>query len=67
MDRLTAIPGILQGRYDISGPPDTVWQLHQVWRGSQLVLLDTGHGGQGFAEAFAQALGTLGRPIADRP
>ena len=62
MARLATIPGILiHGRYDISGPPDTAWQMHQAWPGSRLVLLDTGHGGQGFPEAFANALGTLGR------
>jgi proline iminopeptidase len=43
--RLTGIPGVLiQGRLDISGPPDIAWQLHRAWPDSQLVLLDTGHG-----------------------
>jgi proline iminopeptidase len=45
-DRLRGIPGVLiQGRLDISGPPDIAWQLHRAWPGSKLVLLDdAGHG-----------------------
>ena len=62
MGRLAAIPGILiHGRHDISGPLDTAWELHQAWPGSRLILLDTGHGGHGFPEAFADALRTLGQ------
>jgi proline iminopeptidase len=60
MPSLATIPGVLiHGRYDISSPPDTAWQLHRAWPSSQLVLLDTGHGGRGFPEAFADALSTL--------
>jgi proline iminopeptidase len=45
-DRLIGIPGVLvQGRLDISGPPDIGWQLHRVWPDAELVLVDdAGHG-----------------------
>lgn len=62
MGRLAEIPGVLiHGRYDISGPPDTAWALQEAWPGSELILLDTGHGGRGFPEAFADALSSLAR------
>ena len=45
--RLDGIPGVLiHGRYDVSSPLETAWQLAQRWRGSTLnVLADAGHGG----------------------
>lgn len=45
--RLGAIPGVLiHGRFDVSGPLDTAWRLHQRWPGSELhVIDDRGHGG----------------------
>jgi proline iminopeptidase len=44
---LNAIPGVLiHGRYDVSSPLDTAWQLSQRWSTSELhVLDDAGHGG----------------------
>jgi proline iminopeptidase len=44
--RLTGIPGVLiNGRLDISGPPDIAWQLAHEWSGSEFVLVDdAGHG-----------------------
>lgn len=46
MDRLAGIPGVLvHGRRDISGPAVTAWRLHRAWPGSELVILDEGHGG----------------------
>ena len=44
--RLAGIPGVLiHGRLDISGPPDTAWQLARVWPDAELVLVDdAGHG-----------------------
>jgi proline iminopeptidase len=43
---LAGIPGvIINGRLDISGPPDTAWQLARAWPDAQLVLIDrAGHG-----------------------
>lgn len=45
--RLDGIPGFLvHGRYDISSPLETAWQLHKRWRTSDLHILDdAGHGG----------------------
>jgi len=45
--RLNGIPGVLiHGRYDVSGPLVTAWNLHRRWKTSRLhVLDDAGHGG----------------------
>jgi proline iminopeptidase len=44
--RLAGIPGVLiNGRLDISGPPDTAWRLSREWPDAELVLVDdAGHG-----------------------
>ena len=44
--RLAGIPGVLvNGRLDISGPPDTAWRLAKAWPDAELVLVDdAGHG-----------------------
>jgi proline iminopeptidase len=45
--RLNGIPGVLiHGRYDVSGPLVTAWQLSRRWTTSRLHILDdAGHGG----------------------
>ncbi len=45
--RLGDIPAVLiHGRYDVSGPLYTAWQLHKRWPASELHILDdAGHGG----------------------
>lgn len=45
--KLDGIPGVLiHGRYDVSGPLITAWQLHKGWSTSELHILDdAGHGG----------------------
>ena len=55
--RLAGIPGIMvHGRYDVSGPLDVAWRLHQVWPGSELVVLgDAGHGGSSTSAAVVAA------------
>lgn len=62
MDRLDAIPAVLiHGRYDVSGPLDTAWQLHRAWPGSRLVVLDdAGHGGGSFTSELVAALDSFG-------
>jgi proline iminopeptidase len=47
--RLTGIPGVLiQGRLDVSGPPDVAWQLSQTWPEAEFALIDqAGHGAGG--------------------
>jgi proline iminopeptidase len=57
-DRLAGIPAVLiHGRYDVSGPLDTVWHLHRSWPDSRLVVLDdAGHGG---GTLTSELVGTL--------
>jgi proline iminopeptidase len=45
-ERLNGIPGMLiHGRYDVSGPLVTAWQLSRRWTTSRLEILDdAGHG-----------------------
>jgi proline iminopeptidase len=54
--RLNGIPGVLiHGRYDVSSPLETAWQLSQRWTTGRLqVLEDAGHGG---GETFLAAIG----------
>ncbi|MDQ1717013.1 MAG: proline iminopeptidase, partial [Pseudonocardiales bacterium] len=61
MPRLAGIPAaLIHGRYDVSGPPDVAWQLHKVWPGSHLVLLDdAGHGGGSFPNEITAALNSF--------
>ncbi|MET1005660.1 MAG: prolyl aminopeptidase [Propionibacteriaceae bacterium] len=61
LGRLADIPAVLiHGRYDVSGPLDTAYRLHQAWPGSELVVLgDAGHGGGSFAGEMISALGRL--------
>lgn len=70
---LAGIPGVLvNGRLDVSGPPDIAWQLAQAWPGCELVLVgEAGHGAghPGMAEVLRAATDRFaGRrpPTADR-
>lgn len=55
--RLAAIPGTLvHGRFDLSSPIDAPWRIHQAWPGSDLVVVDAGHGGDSMTEVCHQAL-----------
>jgi proline iminopeptidase len=58
MDRIAHIPAVLiHGRYDVSGPLDTAWDLHRAWPHSRLVVLDgAGHGGADMTSAMVEAL-----------
>jgi proline iminopeptidase len=56
---LEGIPGALvHGRFDVSSPLETAWQLHRHWPGSTLhVVEDGGHGtGDSFPSALIGAL-----------
>jgi proline iminopeptidase len=61
MERIRDIPAVLiHGRYDVSGPLDTAWELHKAWPASRLVVLeDAGHGGATMTSAVVDALGEL--------
>jgi proline iminopeptidase len=58
MERIAGIPGVLiHGRYDVSGPLDTAWDLHRAWPASRLVVLENaGHGGDTMTSAMIDAL-----------
>lgn len=58
LHRIADIPAVLiHGRYDVSGPLDTAWDLHRAWPASRLVVLDdTGHGGVSMTAAMVEAL-----------
>jgi proline iminopeptidase len=61
MDRIARIPAVLvHGRYDVSGPLDTAWDLHRAWPASRLVVLGgAGHGGAEMIDTLMEALDTL--------
>jgi proline iminopeptidase len=58
---LDDIPGVLlHGRYDISSPLETAWQLHKAWRGSVLHIIDdASHGGGAMPESVAEAMNRI--------
>src|SRR5205823_5907773 len=58
MHLIAQIPAVLiHGRYDVSGPLDTAWDLHSAWPASRLVVLDdAGHGGTSMGAAIVDAL-----------
>lgn len=65
--KLAGIPGaMIQGRLDVSGPPDIAWELAQVWPDSELVLVgDAGHGAD--CAGTRQALITATNHFCSRP
>jgi proline iminopeptidase len=58
VELITQLPcTMVHGRYDVSGPLDTAWRLHQAWPGSRLVVVeDAGHGGGSFGREIVKAL-----------
>ena len=56
--KLEGTPGVLiHGRYDVSSPLETAWQLSRSWRGSTLRILDdAGHGGESLLPVIFSAL-----------
>jgi proline iminopeptidase len=61
--RLTGIPAVLiHGRFDIQGPPEEGWLLHQAWPDSELHLVRTGHtGGDEMTTLMLNALNRFAR------
>lgn len=62
--KLNGIPGtMIHGRYDVSSPLDTAWELNKRWMtGALHVLDDAGHGSQeSFPSAVLDALARLPR------
>jgi proline iminopeptidase len=58
MNRIAHLPGVLvHGRFDVSGPLQTAWQLHQCWSKSRLIVVETeGHGGAVMWNEFSKAI-----------
>jgi len=58
MSILAKIPGVLlHGRYDVSSPLRTAWELHKRWPGSRLVVIESeGHGGPQMSEEMCRAI-----------
>lgn len=62
LHRLAAIPCVMvHGRYDVSGPAGFPYEIAQAWPGSELILVDEGHGGPEMTELTAAAIDRLGR------
>jgi proline iminopeptidase len=60
-DRLAGIPGVLlHGRLDMSGPPDTAWEMAGRWPGAELHIVE-GAGHQGNPEWREHLLRALDR------
>nr|EJJ01720.1 proline iminopeptidase [Rhodococcus sp. JVH1] len=66
MSVLAGIPTVLvHGRYDVSGPLDTAWELSRLWEGSRLVVVeDAGHGGGSFTHELVAAINSSAHPPA---
>jgi proline iminopeptidase len=63
--RLDGIPGVLiQGGRDLGAPIDVPWQLSKMWRGSELVVADAGHGADrpGLRDAVIAAIDRFATP-----
>lgn len=57
---LNGVPAVLlHGRYDVSSPLETAWQLHTRWQSSELLVLDGGHGGGSVHAEIVRALDRL--------
>ena len=61
MASIASIPAtLIHGRYDVSGPLDTAWQLHKAWPASRLVVVDdAGHFGGSMGEQFTAAIDAM--------
>jgi proline iminopeptidase len=58
MERLAHVPGtLIHGRWDVSSPLLTAWELHRAWPGSTLEVIEgEGHGGPKMVEAVNRAI-----------
>lgn len=58
--RLAGIPGwLIHGRLDLSSPLRGPWRLHQAWPGSELIVVDEGHGGPAMSDHVRRLLSAL--------
>lgn len=63
MQLLADIPAVLvHGRYDVSSPLDTAWELSRLWDSSRLIVVDdAGHGGGSFTGHLVAAIDSFAR------
>ena len=58
---LGSVPCVLiHGRYDVSGPAGFAYEVHRAWPGSELVLVDEGHGGPIMMEVTTETIARMG-------
>ena len=58
---LAEIPCVMiHGRYDVSGPAGFAYEVQRAWPGSELIMVDEGHGGPQMMELTAEAIARLG-------
>jgi proline iminopeptidase len=64
MARIAHIPGVLiHGRWDVSSPMQTAWELHKAWPGSEFVPVEReGHGGPSMVDAVNRAIARFTPP-----
>jgi len=65
--RLSGIPGVMiDGRFDVSGPPDIAWRIGQGWTDAERIVVPNaghGHGAEGEVVAATDRFATRsGRP-----
>jgi proline iminopeptidase len=58
MPRIAHLPGVLiHGRWDVSSPLQTAWELHKAWPGSTFVVVEhEGHGGAAMVDEVNRAI-----------
>ena len=63
---MAALPGLshipcvmIHGRYDVSGPAGFPYAIARAWPGSELILVDEGHGGLQMSELTAAAIARM--------
>lgn len=60
VSRLAHVPAVLiHGRMDVSSPLSVAFALHRAWRGSELEVIDEGHGGPVMVGRLVQAIKRL--------
>ena len=61
MGKIAHIPAtLIHGRYDVSGPLDTAWELHKASPASRLVVVDdAGHFGGSMGGQFTAAIDAM--------
>jgi proline iminopeptidase len=50
---------MIHGRYDVSGPAGFAYLINKAWPGSELILVDEGHGGPRMSELTTAAIERL--------